>query len=88
MTVQLDVANATRDAVALVCGTDVSAVTPATTLDSLGADSLARVSIADVIEAELARGGVSVHIDDSTLARVETVGELADFVADSATVGT
>jgi acyl carrier protein len=81
MTAQLELLNAARDAVALVCGVDLAHVDESTDFDTLGADSLARVGIADVIEAELARVGVSVHIDDATLAKVATVGALAEFVS-------
>jgi acyl carrier protein len=80
MTAQLELLTAARDAVALVCGVDLSHVEESTDLEALGADSLARVGIADVIEAELARTGLVVQIDDATLAKVATVGELAAFV--------
>jgi acyl carrier protein len=80
MTAQLELLTAARDAVALVCGVDLAQVEESTDLAALGADSLARVGIADAIEAELARAGLRVHIDDSTLAKVATVGDLAAFV--------
>jgi acyl carrier protein len=70
-----------RRAVALVCGVDASTVESGTELAVLGADSLALVSIADVVEAELARSGQTLHIDDATLARMRTVGEIADFAS-------
>jgi acyl carrier protein len=81
MPAQLELLTTARDAVALVCGVDLAQVDESTDLDALGADSLARVGIADVIEAELARAGVTVQIDDATLAKVATVGELAEFVS-------
>jgi hypothetical protein len=70
-----------RSAVALVCSIDPATLSAATTLDQLGADSLVRVGIADVVEAELARDGVVVHIDDATLGRVFTLGEIDDYLA-------
>jgi acyl carrier protein len=63
-----------------VCGVDANALTPETTLESLGADSLARVSIADVVEADLAASGVVVRIDDATLAKFATLGEIDAYL--------
>ena len=70
-----------RAAVALVCGVDPEQLSADTSLESLGADSLARVSIADVVEAELAETGVVVRIDDATLARFATLGEIDAYLA-------
>jgi hypothetical protein len=69
-----------RSAVALVCGVDPTGLEADTTLDQLDADSLVRVGIADVVEAELARDGVVVHIDDATLGRVITLGEIDAYL--------
>jgi hypothetical protein len=65
-------------AVAVVCEVDVSGLDRDTTLDSLDADSLVRVGLADVVEADLAARGVHVRLDDGFLGRVSTLGELAD----------
>ncbi|HVT20177.1 MAG TPA: acyl carrier protein [Mycobacteriales bacterium] len=76
-----------RAAVALVCGVDADTLTPDTTLESLGADSLARVSIADTVEAGLAAAGTTgahgkpIRIDDATLARFATLGEIDAYLA-------
>jgi len=71
-----------RDAVAVVCEVSPGTLAAATRLEDLGADSLARVSIADVIEASIAAGsGRVLHIDDASLGRMATLGELADYVA-------
>ncbi|HVT65308.1 MAG TPA: acyl carrier protein [Mycobacteriales bacterium] len=70
-----------RAAVSLVCGVDADGLTPETTLESLGADSLARVSIADVVEADLAAEGKLVRIDDATLAKFQTLGEIDRYLA-------
>jgi acyl carrier protein len=72
-----------RAAVALVCGVEPAGLTPETTLESLGADSLARVSIADVVEAELAEAGTVVRIDDATLAKFATLGEIDAYLANA-----
>jgi hypothetical protein len=70
-----------RTAVALVCGVDGASLSPQTTLAELNADSLVRVGIADVVEADLSRNGTVVHIDDATLGRVTTLGEIDDYLA-------
>ena len=70
-----------RAAVALVCGVEPDRLSAQTTLASLGADSLARVSIADVVEAELAAAGTIVRIDDATLAKFATLGEIDAYLA-------
>jgi Phosphopantetheine attachment site len=73
--------NTVRSAVALVCGADGASLNAGTALAELDADSLVRVGIADVVEAELARGGIVVHIDDATLGRVTTLGEIDAYLA-------
>ncbi|HVS67398.1 MAG TPA: acyl carrier protein [Mycobacteriales bacterium] len=70
-----------RASVALVCGVDPDRLTADTSLESLGADSLARVSIADVLEADLAAAGRVVHIDDAALAKFVTLGEIDRYLA-------
>jgi len=76
-----DAFEAVREAVAVVCEVDPGSLTPDTRFADLSADSLARVSIADVIEASvLTRAHRSVHIDDASLGRVESLGELTDYV--------
>jgi acyl carrier protein len=70
-----------RSAVALVCSVDPASLDAQTSLDQLGADSLVRVGIADVVETELASDGVVIHIDDATLGRVRTLGEIDAYLA-------
>jgi acyl carrier protein len=78
----IDALTAVRDAVALVCEVDAAGLTGSTSFEELGADSLARVSIADVVEAAVAAGtGRTVRIDDTTLGAVATLDELAATVA-------
>jgi acyl carrier protein len=67
-------------AVALVCGVDPAALSADTTLEQLDADSLVRVGIADVVEEELAGNGVVVRIDDATLGRFATLGEIDAYL--------
>ena len=69
-----------RRAVALVCSADLAGLDASTSLADLGADSLALVSIADVVEAELAAAGTSLDIDDASLGRMATIGEIVAYV--------
>jgi acyl carrier protein len=81
MTGDFDAFDAVREAVAVVCEVDPGSLTRDTRFADLAADSLARVSIADVIEASvLTRAHRSVHIDDGSLGQVESLGELSDYV--------
>jgi acyl carrier protein len=77
-----DALHAVRDAVAIVCEVEPDTLTASTRFADLGADSLARVSIADVVEATvLERDHRSLHLDDATLGRMASLGELADHVS-------
>jgi acyl carrier protein len=76
----LDALSAVREAVAIVCEVDPAGLTGTTSLGDLGADSLARVSIADVIEADLATRQQHLQIDDASLDRLDTLRELAEYV--------
>jgi hypothetical protein len=70
-----------REAVAIVCEVSPNSLTLDTRFADLHADSLARVSIADVVEANvLTRAHRSVHLDDGVLGRVESLGELTDYL--------
>lgn len=69
-----------RAAVARVLEVEPTTVTPATSLrDDLGADSLALVEIAEIVEEELSAGGAQLRIDDEDLERIRTVGEAVDY---------
>jgi acyl carrier protein len=68
-----------RDAVAVVCEVDPTDLSRQTRFADLGADSLARVSIADVLEARYAAG--RLRIDDTSLDRMSSLGELVDYAA-------
>jgi acyl carrier protein len=66
-----------RDAVAIVCEVDPAGLSASTAFDDLGADSLSRVSIADVVEAAMtAQLGRGRRIDDALLGRMTTLAEL------------
>ncbi len=85
MSEDFDALTAVRGAVAIVCAVEPASLSRATRFADLGADSLARVSIADVIEAEVA-GDLGaphrlLHIDDASLGRMASLGDLADYAA-------
>lgn len=68
-----------RDAVALVLDVDPTGLRGDTPLADIGADSLARICLADAVEAAAAdRHGVRVRLPERTLAEART---LADLVA-------
>jgi acyl carrier protein len=84
-----DVFTVVRDAVAIVCEVAAVSLTGDTRFDELGADSLARVSIADVIETSLAGDtGSPLHIDDASLGRMTVLRDLVDYVARFESVST
>jgi acyl carrier protein len=80
MTSQPDLFTTVRDAVAVVCAVDPASLSATTRFDELGADSLSRVSIADVVEATLADGGRQLHLDDALLGRMTTLADLIQAV--------
>jgi acyl carrier protein len=76
----LDALSAVRDAVGIVCELDPATLSGETRFADLAADSLARVSIADVVETTLARQRRTVHIDDASLGRLASLQELAEYI--------
>ena len=81
---RLDAASAfgvVRRAVGVVLDIAPAAIDLDTRFDSLEADSLALVGIADVVErAVSAEWSGELAIDDATLARLVTVGDLVELV--------
>ena len=76
-----DLFDVVRAAIGVVLEVDPASVTAATSLADLGADSLARVGIADVVEHDLATRGWRLHIDDGALARMSTVDDVATYAS-------
>lgn len=74
---------AVQDAVAVVLGADRSTLSrPARLVEDLGADSLALVEIAEILEERLApRARPGFAIDDDDLASMGSLGEFADYLA-------
>lgn len=78
-----DVFALVRDALATVLERDPATISPETTLADLGADSLALVEVAEIVEEQLAvRTGRRLHIPDTELEAFRTVGEAAAWVLD------
>ncbi len=71
-----------RAAIARVLELDPATITAATSLRAdLGADSLALVEVAEIVEEQLrATVAGEFRIDDEDLERLETVGEAVDYV--------
>jgi acyl carrier protein len=68
-----------RAAVCRVMEVAPEGVTPGTRLDELGADSLAVIEMAELMEDEVAqRSRYRVRVDDVVLVGARTVGQLAD----------
>jgi acyl carrier protein len=85
---EFDAFTAVRDAVAVVCEVEPEGLVAATRFDELGADSLSRVSIADVVEADAAEHHVSLpRIDDAVLCRMATLADLVEHLGTVRLVG-
>ena len=78
-----DVVALVRDALATVLERDPATITPQAPLADLGADSLALVEVAEIVEQQLAeRTGHRLHIPDADLEAFRTVDEAAEFIAE------
>ncbi|MCA0332056.1 MAG: phosphopantetheine-binding protein [Actinobacteria bacterium] len=71
-----DLALAAR-ALAVVLDLEADDLRADSPLDDLGADSIARVQWADVVEELAAEGGRTVVVDDSVLRSAAVLGDLA-----------
>ncbi len=76
MSAGFDALDAVRAAVAIVCQVEPGPLAASTRFDSLGADSLARISIADLVEARVAAAGGELFLDDAGLCRMASLGDL------------
>ena len=69
-----------RDAVARVLEVDAGTITPATTFGAdLGADSLALVEVAELVEEALVGRSPGFRLEDEVLERLVTVGEAVRY---------
>jgi acyl carrier protein len=69
-----------RDTLAIVCERPQEGLARTTALADIGADSLARVELADIVEERLAAHRPDLHIPDADLAAFQTVGDVADYL--------
>jgi acyl carrier protein len=69
-----------REALAIVCERPLQQISRDTELAALGADSLARVELAELIEERLAEHAPSLSIPDAELEAFRTVGDTVDYV--------
>jgi len=78
----VDVFAVVRDALAVVLELDPALIGADSSLRELGADSLARVEMAEIVEAQLTPvADRPLSIPDADLGTVETVAEAVDLVA-------
>ena len=76
-----DLLTVVTDVLAVVCGVTADSVSAATELASIGADSLARVELAEQVEERLTIYVPGLHIPDEDLAAFATVGDVRDYLA-------
>ena len=70
-----------RDALTVVLETQPSMLTRDTALADIGADSLALVEVAEIVEEQLAPyASHPIAIPDSELEQLQTVGQLVDYL--------
>ena len=69
------------DVLAVVCGVDVGSITAHTALETIGADSLARVELAEELEERLTTYIPGLHIPDDDLGGFGTVADVRDYLA-------
>lgn len=71
-------------ALTVVLPVDPTALRRSTRLDEIGADSLARVELAELVEARLGRTAPGRRIPDEALARFDTLGDVVDHLVATA----
>jgi acyl carrier protein len=75
-----DLVDVVRDALCIICERPVDTISPDTRLADIGADSLARVELADIVEGRLAAQLPGLHIPDADLEAFATVGDVARYL--------
>jgi acyl carrier protein len=70
------------DVLAVVCEQPVSSLSRSTELAEVGADSLARVAVAEMVEERLAAHLPDLRIPDADLEVFRTVGDVVDYLGD------
>ena len=75
-----DVLAVVADALAVVCEVPVESLSSLTELAAIGADSLARVEFAELVEERLTPFAPGLHVPDGDLDGFRTVGEAAAYL--------
>jgi len=75
-----DVLTVVRETVSIVCGVPLDSLAADTSLDDIGADSLARVEVAELVEQQLAARLPDLHISDEDLAAFRVPSDVVDYV--------
>lgn len=78
--VAVDLFEVVRDALSIICEQPRDAIGADTALADIGADSLARVELADILEERLVLELPGLHIPDADLERFASVGDVADYL--------
>jgi acyl carrier protein len=68
------------DVLAVICGQPADSLSRDTELDAIGADSLARVELAEQVEERLTVDVPGLHIADGDLAAFRTIGDACDYL--------
>jgi acyl carrier protein len=76
-----DLLDLVRETLGIVCERPPADITRDSRLADLGADSLARVELADIVEERLASYRPDLHIPDADLEAFTTVGDVVDHLA-------
>jgi len=76
-----DVFAVVTDVLAVVCGVAADSMAATTELAAIGADSLARVELAEQVEERLTAYVPGLHIPDDDLGAFCTVADVRDYLA-------
>ena len=76
-----DVLAIVTDVLGVVCGVPAGSLSAQTELAAIGADSLARVELAEQVEERLTVDVPGLHIPDGDLSAFTTVGDVRDYLA-------
>lgn len=69
-----------RDALAVILAVSAQSIEAESSLADLGADSLVRIELAEIVEQQLAAYLPDLHIPDADLASMQTVGDAVAVV--------
>ena len=69
------------DVLGVVCGVQAESLTDTTELAAIGADSLARVELAEQLEERFTLQLPGLHIPDDDLAAFRTVGDVCGYLS-------